>query len=174
MEDEDDKRHNKLIEQMNEILTDIEILNYNLRRKHKILKHKQENKSSEEIISDDEDVDKDVSSLISSPPKPIKKDKTSLREDLKLDDDSLKNPVGIKELVNREKKQIEDLLTKFSEFKKELNNFKRELNISSDNEKEPPEKKQKTTKDGKKKRSRSKRQRKSKSKYRRRKYSRRS
>lgn len=170
MEDEDDKRHNKLIEQMNEILTDIEILNYNLRRKQKILKHKQENKSSEEIISDDED----VSSLISSPPKPIKKDKTSLREDLKLDDDSFKNPVGIKELVNREKKQIEDLLTKFSEFKKELNNFKRELNISSDNEKEPPEKKQKTTKDGKKKRSRSKRQRKSKSKYRRRKYSRRS
>jgi hypothetical protein len=173
MEDEDDKRHNKLFEQMNEILTDIEILNCNLRRKQKILKHKQENKSSEEVISDDEDVDKDVSSLISSPPKPIKKDKTSIREDLKLDDDSLKNPVGIKDLVNREKKQIEDLLIKFSEFKKELNTFKRELNISDD-EKEPPEKKQKTTKDGKKKRSRSKRQRKSKSKYRRRKYSRRS
>jgi hypothetical protein len=170
MEDEDDKRHNKLIEQMNEILTDIEILNYNLRRKQKI---KKENKSSEEIISDDENVDKDVSSLISSPPKPIKKDKTSLREDLKLDDDSLKNPVGIRELVNRDKKQIDDLLTKFSEFKKELSTFKRELS-SSDDEKEPPEKKHKPTRDGKKKRSRSKRQRKSKSKYRRRKYSRRS
>jgi len=166
---EDEKTYNDLIKQTNEIINEINILHRNLRKKLGILKEKQD-KISEGVRNYDDD-DDESSLLISSPPKTIKKDKTTLREDLKFDEDSLNSPVGIRQLAIRDKTEIDKFLGVLSNFKRELITIKTKMN--PDEDEEPPTKRPKKS-DGKKKRSKSKRRLKSKSKSKRRlKYSRR-
>lgn len=157
MED-DDEKYNQLIEEINDVLREIQILNFGLMKKLKILKAKKE-KENEENKSRDEEKDEegdDLSSLIKSPPKTIHKSASSLPEHLKVElgEGSMNTPLKIKELAIQNKKEIDELLTNLQELKKKLLNFKTNAKLpekEDDEEEEPPLKKQKI--DGRKSKS---------------------
>ena len=149
--------YNTLIYNINEILNEIQILQFSLQKKLKIVKAKQEKENENKGIGKDED-DDDISSLISSPPKTIHKSASSLPEHLKLDEDSLKPPVTVRELAIRDRKEIDDLLNILSKFKKELSDFKTNSNSKlpdedGDEDEGEPEKKRRQKKDGRKSKS---------------------